>query len=82
MQQSHHLIHRQAAKSEKPYATVPLCHCVTASLRQDTSTHPSQQRSGTVAQWHKLHCDFSCKFLKKNGGKVLFRISFFRTFVS
>ena len=31
MQQSRYLTPRQAAKSEKPYATVPLCHCVTAS---------------------------------------------------
>ena len=77
MQQSRYLTPRQAAKSKKPYATVPLCHCATASLRQDTSTHPSQQRSGTVAQWHKLHCDFSCKFLKKTGGKYCFVSLFF-----
>ena len=28
MQQSHHLIHHQGTKSKKPYATVPLRHCV------------------------------------------------------
>jgi len=32
MQQSHHLIHHQGTKSKKPYATVPLCHCATASV--------------------------------------------------
>ena len=42
MQQSHHLIHRQAAKSEKPYATVSLCHCVTASRHINTSITATQ----------------------------------------
>ena len=56
---------------------MPLCHCATAALRQDTSTHPSQQRSGTVAQWHKLHCDFSCKFLKKKRGESIVSYLFF-----
>ena len=74
MQQSRYLTPRQAANRKN---LMPLCHCATASLRQATSTHPSQQRSGTVAQWHKLHCDFSCKFLKKNGGKYCFVSLFF-----
>ena len=32
MQQSRNLIPRQATKLKKPYATVPLCHCVTVCL--------------------------------------------------
>ena len=49
MQQSRYLTPRQAAKSKKPYATVPLCHCVTASRHINTSITATQWHSGTVA---------------------------------